>query len=118
MLPVGRDGFEKVVKEYQAPIRRLFLNLTLGDEMLSDDLAQDTFIKAYTNWNGFRRLSSTKTWLFRIAYNVFYDYRRSLHPTDTLEMNENNNPTSKSTHHSSPIFIRQCNYSPRQRGFA
>ena len=93
MLPVGRDGFEKVVKEYQAPIRRLFLNLTLGDEMLSDDLAQDTFMKAYTNWNSFRRLSSTKTWLFRIAYNVFYDYRRSLHPTDTLEMNENNNPT-------------------------
>ena len=43
------NNFEKVVKEYQAPVRRLFLNLTLGDEMLSDDLAQDTFIKAYTS---------------------------------------------------------------------
>lgn len=79
------NNFEKVVKEYQAPVRRLFLNLTLGDEMLSDDLAQDTFIKAYTSWSTFRHLSSTRTWLFRIAYNVFYDYKRSLHPTDDIE---------------------------------
>ena len=85
MLNITRSSFEKVVKEYQEPVRRLFLNLTLGDEMLSDDLAQDTFIKAYTNWSTFKMLSSAKTWLFRIAYNVFYDYRRSLKPTADID---------------------------------
>ena len=38
-------AFDQLVKEYQSPIRRFFLNLTCGDSELSDDLAQDTFIK-------------------------------------------------------------------------
>ena len=70
-------AFDQLVKEYQSPIRRFFLNLTCGDSELSDDLAQDTFIKAYTNIASFRNLSSFSTWLYRIAYNVFYDYIRS-----------------------------------------
>ena len=49
----------------------------MGNEQLSDDLAQDTFIKAYTSITSFRGLASFKTWLMRIAYNVFYDYVRS-----------------------------------------
>lgn len=81
----SKSSFEKVVKEHQEAIRRLFLNLTLGDEMLSDDLAQDTFIKAYNNWNTFKMLSSVRTWLFRIAYNTFYDYRRGLKMTSDID---------------------------------
>lgn len=45
--------------------------------MLSDDLAQETFIKAYTSLRSFKGLSSFSTWIFRIAYNVFYDFMRS-----------------------------------------
>ena len=37
-------AFDQLVKEYQSPIRRFFLNLTCGDSELSDDLAQDTFM--------------------------------------------------------------------------
>ena len=51
-------AFDQLVKEYQSPIRRFFLNLTCGDSELSDDLAQDTFIKAYTNIASFRNLST------------------------------------------------------------
>ena len=57
-------------------MRRFFLHQTLGDSQLSDDLAQDTFIKAYLNIASFRGIASFQTWLMRIAYNVFYDYRR------------------------------------------
>ena len=42
-------AFDQLVKEYQSPIRRFFLNLTCGDSELSDDLAQDTFIKYKRN---------------------------------------------------------------------
>lgn len=72
----GRTNFEQVVREHQESVRRLMLTLTLGDEALSDDLAQDTFLKAYRSWTAFRGLSSTRTWLFRIAYNTFYSYCR------------------------------------------
>ena len=42
-------AFDSLVVKYQQPIRRFFLNQTLGNEPLSDDLAQDTFIKAEKN---------------------------------------------------------------------
>ena len=66
-------AFDQLVQKYQSPVRRFFLNLTCGDSELSDDLAQDTFIKAYTNIANFKNLSSFSTWLYRIAYNVFYE---------------------------------------------
>jgi len=69
-------AFDELVRRYQSSVRRFFLNQTLGDSQLSDDLAQDTFIKAYTNIRSFRGLASFQTWLMRIAYNVFYDYVR------------------------------------------
>lgn len=81
----NKKAFDQLVRKYQSPVRRFFLNQTLGDVQLSDDLAQDTFIKAYTNIAKFRGLSSFQTWLFRIAYNVFYDYTRTHHATDDVE---------------------------------
>jgi len=81
-------AFDTLVKKYQSPIRRFFLNLTTGDSDLSDDLAQDTFIKAYTNLNSFKNLSNFSTWLYRIAYNIFYDYIRSQKETNDLDARE------------------------------
>ena len=73
----NRRAFDKLVVKYQSPVRRFFLHQTGGDSQLSDDLAQDTFIKAYTNIRQFRGTAQFSTWLMRIAYNVFYDYKRS-----------------------------------------
>ena len=86
----NRKAFDELVRRYQSPVRRFFLNQTLGDSQLSDDLAQDTFIKAYTSLASFRGLASFQTWLMRIAYNVFYDYRRKLsnERTETSDVSE------------------------------
>lgn len=73
----NKDAFDPLVRKYQSPIRRFFLNLTMGDAALSDDLAQETFIKAYLQLKSFQGLSGFSTWLFRIAYNVFYDSARA-----------------------------------------
>ncbi|MEG0464038.1 RNA polymerase sigma factor [Bacteroides sp.] len=81
-------AFDQLVQKYQSPIRRFFLNQTCGDSELSDDLAQDTFIKAYTSLASFKNLSSFSTWLYRIAYNVFYDYIRSRKETADLDARE------------------------------
>lgn len=74
-----RRAFGTLVEEYQSGVRRFFLNLTLGDEDLSNDLAQETFIKAYMNIRSFKGLSKFKTWLYRIAYNEYYSWLRRRH---------------------------------------
>ena len=72
-----KQAFEFLVKKHQSSIRRFLSNLTMGNKSLSDDLAQETFIKAYLNINKFNGLSSFSTWLTRIAYNVYYDSKRT-----------------------------------------
>jgi RNA polymerase sigma-70 factor (ECF subfamily) len=81
----NKKAFDQLVRKYQSPVRRFFLNQTLGDEQLSDDLAQETFIKAYMNITKFRGMASFSTWLMRIAYNVFYDEVRSRHQTEDVD---------------------------------
>jgi len=80
-----KSAFDQLVRKYQSDVRRFFLNLTGGDRDLSDDLAQETFLKVYENLRHFKALSSFKTWMFRIAYNQFYDYLRTVRPAEDLE---------------------------------
>lgn len=72
----SRQAFDLLVRKYQSPVRRFLLNLTAGNEALSDDLAQDTFLRAYTHMAQYRGAASFQTWLMRIAYNIFYDHKR------------------------------------------
>ena len=82
-----RRAFGTLVETYQTDIRRFFLNLTFGDAALSDDLAQETFIKAYTSIRSFKGLSKFSTWLYRIAYNEYYSYTRK-RQDERLDENE------------------------------
>ena len=103
----NRRAFDQLVVRYQSPVRRFFLHQTLGDEPLSDDLAQDTFIKAWRNIGSFRAMSSFQTWLMRIAYNVFYDYVRNRKTTSDIDnvaepmTNGNSNPSLQMD----PLFL-------------
>jgi RNA polymerase sigma-70 factor (ECF subfamily) len=81
----NKRAFDQLVRKYQSPVRRFFLNQTLGDTQLSDDLAQETFLKAYLNITKFRGLSSFSTWLMRIAYNVFYNDVRARKQTEDVD---------------------------------
>ena len=92
----NKKAFDQLVRKYQSPVRRFFLNQTLGDEQLSDDLAQETFIKAYVNITKFRGMSSFSTWLMRIAYNVFYDDVRSRKQTEDIDTSAAVRQSSKS----------------------
>jgi RNA polymerase sigma-70 factor (ECF subfamily) len=68
------------VRRYQRPIISLIARMT-KDRALAEDLAQETFVKAFRSLAAFdttRRLSS---WLFRIAHNTALDaLRRSRSP--------------------------------------
>ncbi len=80
-----KRAFDALVRKHQQAVRRFFLHQTLGDTPLSDDLAQETFIKAYTHIGSFRGVAGFQTWLFGIAYRVFLDHVRSRKTTFDID---------------------------------
>ena len=71
----SQSAFEQIVRRYQRPIISLIARMT-EDRALAEDLAQETFVKAFRSLAAFdttRRLSS---WLFRIAHNTALDALR------------------------------------------
>lgn len=71
----SREVFARLVNQYQNLIFSICLKLT-GDYFASEDLAQETFLAAYTHWEEFDG-QSEKAWLCRIASNKCIDYRRA-----------------------------------------
>lgn len=86
LLNDDRRAYTRLIDKYHPQIKRFFLNQTLGNVMLSDDLAQETFIKAYIYLRSFKGLSTFSTWIFRIAYNVFYDFIRNQKNTEDYDL--------------------------------
>ena len=79
-----RDAFDELVRRYQVRIFRLARILTRGDRRDAEDLAQETFIRAYRAVGRFRHDATFQTWLHRIALNVIWSYlaRRRIRATD------------------------------------
>ncbi len=69
-------AFDELVKTYRDNLRSyLFRMITHPDE--TEDLTQETFVKAYMNIQSFRGESSFKTWLFAIGTNLVRDHFRA-----------------------------------------
>ncbi len=62
------SAFDEIMIRYERQIYRLCYRFTSNAED-ARDLAQEVFIKAFENLVSFRRESSLKTWLYRIATN-------------------------------------------------
>lgn len=77
MATDNREAFSRLVVAHQDGLRRFIYNLT-GDHCLTDDIAQDTFVKAWLGIRSFQGLAGFKTWLYRIAVNEFVSYRRKM----------------------------------------
>jgi len=82
----SHDAFAKLVEAHQAPVRRFLLRMTQGDAMRTDDLAQETFIRAWQHIGDFHALSAFETWLIRIAYRCFIDDQRKMHQQSDSEL--------------------------------
>ncbi len=71
-----RHAFGELVKRHQSAVRNHLRSLTRGDHARADDLAQETFLKAYRSIRRFRGGAKFSSWLFRIAYNTFLNDQR------------------------------------------
>lgn len=75
-----RVAFAELVRRHQSKIRSLLLRLTRGNRVLADDLAQETFLRAYRGLGGFEGRARFGTWLHRIAYYVYLNHRNRSKP--------------------------------------
>jgi len=71
----SQPAFEQIVRRYQRPVLSLLVRLT-GDRALAEDLAQDTFVKAFRNLAAFDVTRRFSSWILRIAHNTAVDAMR------------------------------------------
>jgi len=76
LLDDDHHAFSELVRRHQSAVRGLLRQLTRADVALADDLAQETFLKAFKNIRTFRGEAKFSTWLYRIAYNCFREEAR------------------------------------------
>ncbi len=76
LLEDDHHAFAELVRNHQSTVRGLLRQLTRCDFALADDLAQETFLRAYKNIRSFRGEAKFSTWLYRIAYNCFREEAR------------------------------------------
>ena len=76
-LAAGGDieAFETLIQSHQKKVYNIALRMTKNPED-AQELAQDTFIRAFVAIKKFRGESSFSTWLYRIAMNVCTDFLR------------------------------------------
>lgn len=71
------NAFGELVRRYQSPVRAFLTRMARGDSHLADDLAQETFLKAWKKISTYRGGAKFSTWLFGIAINEFRAAARS-----------------------------------------
>lgn len=69
-----QDAFTTLVGRYETRIVRLVRGMVPEADV--EDVAQDTFLKAYRKLGAFDGRSSFYTWIFRIASNTAMDWRK------------------------------------------
>jgi len=75
-LQGDRDAFGRLIERYADTVSRVMTRM-VGNGADAQDLAQDTFFKAYTSLSSFRQESKFSTWLYQIAMNKCRDWLRS-----------------------------------------
>ena len=69
------QAFDEIFEAYRPPIYGYLRRLS-QDPAQADDLTQEAFVRVHRGLSDFRGDSSLKTWLYRIARNVFLDHSR------------------------------------------
>ena len=71
------DAFRGLVDRHKWRVYSTLMSL-VGDEDVAEELAQDTFVKAYTGLADFRANAAFGTWLLQIAIHNARDHRRRM----------------------------------------
>ncbi len=80
-----QSTFSECVRAHQGAVRTFLRRLTRNTAQ-ADDLAQQTFIRAYEQNPGLIDIEAPRSWLFKIAYRLFLDqYRKHKRREDLFD---------------------------------
>ncbi|MBH0231733.1 RNA polymerase sigma factor SigW [Halobacillus yeomjeoni] len=79
-----QSAFEDIVSFYQNKVYHICFRM-IGNAYEAEDLAQEAFIRAYTNIHTFDNRRKFSTWLYRIATNLTIDRIRKKKPDYHLD---------------------------------
>jgi RNA polymerase sigma factor (sigma-70 family) len=80
LVSEDQAAFGELVRRHQSAVRHFLRHLTRGDNAMADDLAQETFVRAWQTLARFQARSSFSTWLLGIAHNHWRNARRRQRP--------------------------------------
>lgn len=83
-------AFNKLMDRYKRQIFTLILRMVRNRDD-AEDLAQETFIKAYRHLSAYDAKYPFITWLFKIAHNTTIDFLRA-HRTELLSIDDEDSP--------------------------
>jgi len=78
-----QDAFAELVERYGTRLFK-FLNYKTNSPHDTEDLVQDTFVKAYQNIHRYKETWRFSTWLFTIAARLAYSHFRRSRPCQVL----------------------------------
>ncbi len=82
----------EIVRRHQRPIYNLIVRM-VRDRALAEDLAQETFLKAFTHLEGFDARFKLSNWLLKIAHNTVIDHlRQQRHAVVSLDASAPDEP--------------------------
>ncbi len=81
------EAYDDLVKRYQERIYATIYHMTSNHED-ANDLAQDSFIKAYQALKSFKGGSSFYTWLYRIAVNKTINFLKQRKNRSHMSLND------------------------------
>ena len=74
-------AYRKLSERFLGPITGYAQRL-LGDSAEAEDVAQETFLRVWTNADRYVPTAATSTWIYRIAHNLCVDRLRRIQKTD------------------------------------
>jgi len=81
------EAYDKLVRRFQERIYATIYHMTANHED-ANDLAQETFIKAFQAIKSFKGDSSFFTWLYRIAVNKSINFLKQRRSKNILSLND------------------------------
>jgi RNA polymerase sigma factor (sigma-70 family) len=69
------ENFDEVVEAHWTAVYRLVYSLT-GNPHDTEDLTQETFLRAFKRWETYKQGTNLRAWLLRIGTNAFFDVKR------------------------------------------